>query len=248
MCGIALLQCVVIIYILVFFEQLCLKIRFSGVRKCYNSDMERLLEMLGVLVGLYIVYNLSVGKWDYTSFQRREKRKIELKEAGLSTRFYFMHPRTQWVCTLLSGGLFTGYWLYKQWKQILRGFKLLDGTPLSGSAWGRALGGWWSFFALGNLINRTCEYMQKETSWPAWLWGSIWLGSLGVIFMPFSYGWRIAGYVVFCFVPSVFQRRLNTLTADHISGFPRTVEIVVTLVGAILVGGVVVLLRKKIGL
>ncbi len=191
--------------------------------------MERFLQMTGVLVALYIVYRLGIGKWDYTSPQKRQERKTELKTAGLSTRFYFMHAGTQSFLTLLSGGLFTFYWLYKQWQQVVRGFKRLDGTPLRGGAFRRAVGGGWSFFALAELINRTCEYMHKPTSWPAGLWGLVWLGGLILVFCPVAYTWRIVGYALWCLVPSVYQRRLNTLTNDHVSAFPRTVEIIVTL-------------------
>ncbi|GEM_PF-2512592 len=216
-------------------------------RKCYNNDMKQLFEMIAVLVGMYVVYALTMGKWNYTSQARQEQRKTQLKEAGLSVRFYFMHPRTQFLLTLASGGVFTLYWLYKQWSQILRGFKRLDGTPLPGTAWGRALGGWWSFFALANLINRTCEYMQKETSWPSWLWGPVWLGGLGLVFIPVEISYRVAGFIIFCLVPVIFQRRLNTLTSEHISAFPRTVEIIVTLLGAACVTGAVMVWRKFLG-
>lgn len=205
--------------------------------------MERFLQMIGVLAALYVAYRLSLGKWDYTSPQKRQERKTELKEAGLSTRFYFMHARTQGVLTLMSGGLFTFYWLYKQWQYVLRGFKRADGTPLQGGAFRRAIGGVWSFFALAELINRTCEYMRKPTSWPAWLWGTLWLGGVIVLFCPVHYGWRIFGYMLWCLAPSVYQRRINSLTSEHISAFPRTIEILVTLCGTACALGVAALIR-----
>lgn len=205
--------------------------------------MERLLEMLGVLATLYVFYALGMGKWNYVSPEKRTQRRNELKEAGLSTRFYFMHPHTQRVLTLLSGGLFTFYWLFKQWQQILRGFKRLDGTPLKGGAWLRALLGGWSFFSLANLINHTCEYMQKLTSWPGWLWGTLWLGGGIAIFCPLHWSWRGLGYLLFCLVPAVFQARLNTLTKEHISAFPRAVEIIVTLLGAACAAGLLAVIR-----
>ena len=201
--------------------------------------MERFLQMVGVLVALYIAYRISLGKWDYTSHQKRQERKTELKTAGLSSRFYFMHPWTQRILTLLSGGLFTFYWLYEQWQQVLSGFKRLDGTPLQGGAFRRAVGGIWSFFPLAEIINRTSEYMRKPTSWPAALWGTLWLGGLVLVFCPVAYGWRIAGYVLWCLVPSVYQRRINTLTSKHISAFPRTVEIIITLFCAAGVTGLI---------
>lgn len=208
--------------------------------------MERLLQMLGVLAALYVAYRLGMAKWDYTSPQKRQERKTELKEAGLSTRFYFMHARTQGALTLLSGGLFTFYWLYKQWQYVLRGFKRADGTPLQGGALRRAVGGVWSFFALAELINRTCEYMRKPTSWPAWLWGTLWLGGVIVLFCPVVNGWKIVGYVLWCLAPAVYQRRLNTLTSEHISAFPRTVEIIVTLFCAACVASLIAAWRVLI--
>ena len=205
--------------------------------------MERLLEMIGILAVLYAVYALTMGKWDYSSPQKRSERKTELKEEGLSTRFYFMHPRTQLALTLTSGGLFTFYWLYKQWGQVLRGFKRLDGTTLKGNAFVRALMGGWSFFALGALINRTCEYMHKPTAWPAWLWGILWLGGLALIFCPVAIGWRAAGYLMWCGAPAVFQRRLNGMTKDQVSARPRWVEITVALLGAACVAGLIAAYR-----
>ena len=209
--------------------------------------MEQLVEMIAVLVVMYVVYALTMGKWNYTSAALREQRKNELKEAGVSVRFYFTHPLTQFLLTVASGGIFTLYWLYKQWSQILRGFKRLDGTPLPGTAFGRMLNGYWNFLVLGNLLNRTCEYMGKETSWPSWLWGTAWLGGLVLVFVPVAGLYRTAGFLFFCFVPCVFQRRINTLTSEHISAFPRAVEIIVTLLGVVCVAGAVVAWRKFVG-
>ncbi len=201
--------------------------------------MQRLLEMIGVLAVLYAVYALTIAKWDYSSPQKRAERKNELKTEGLSTRFYFMHPRTQLALTLVSGGLFTFYWLFKQWSQVLRGFKRLDGTPLKGNAFLRALGGCVTFFTLAGLINRTCEYMHKRTSWPAWLWGILWLGGLCLIFCPIHYGWRMLGYLVWCYVPSVFQQRINSLTSEKVPAFPRVLEIIIALLGTSCVVGLI---------
>jgi len=205
--------------------------------------MERLLEMLGVLAALYVGYKLTMGKWDYTSPQKRDERKNKLKTAGLSTRFYFMHPRTQFVLTFISGGLFTFYWLYKQWQQVLRGFKRLDKTPLKGGAFVRAVGGIGTFFSLAGLINRTCEYMHKPTSWPAGLWGLLWLGGLVLVCCAVSPIWRVAGYMLWCAAPAVFQRKINTLSREIVPAFPRTVEIIVALLGAACTIGIVSVVR-----
>ncbi len=210
-----------------------------GAEFFYNKAMERLLEMLGAIAAVYIVYKLGMGKWDYTSPHKRNQRKTELKEEGLSTRFYFMQPRTQWVMTAVSGGLFTFYWVYAQWKQIASGFKRLDGSSLEGGAFRRAVGSVWSMFALMNIINRTCEYMHKRMSWPSWLWGTLWLAGLVVIFCPVPVWVRVLGYIVWCSVPVIFQRRLNTLTHKHISAWPRAVEIIFMLLGMAVTAGII---------
>ena len=205
--------------------------------------MERFLQMLGVLVALYVFYNLTMGRWHYVSPAQREKRRKELKEAGLSSRFYFMHPLTQFVLTIISGGLFTFYWLYRQWGQIKRGFKRENAPVSSINVLGRTLGGCWSFFILTDLINRTCEYLQKPVSWPAWWWGILWLGGLVCLFCPVQNGWKICGYLLWCIAPVVLQRRINTLTREHISMFPRTVEIIATLLGVGIAVGIIAIWR-----
>lgn len=203
--------------------------------------MERLLEMIGILAALYVAYALSMGKWTYESTStKREQRDEELKRAGLSSQFYFMNACTLVLLSLASAGTFTFYWLYKQWQRIHNGFKR-DGKQLHGSAFWRAVAGIWSFFALGNLINRTCEYMHRETSWPACLWGILWLSGLVILLSPVEYGWKIAGYVIFCTVPAIFQRRINTLTHGYLPLFPRAIELAATLTGAICVAAFVMI-------
>ncbi len=104
--------------------------------------MERLLEMLGVM---YAAYALSVKNWNYTSEAAREKRKTELKKEGLTNTFYFIHARTLFVLTVVSGGAFTLYWLLQQWHAVLRGFRRADGTSLKGKPFVRTLGGAFTF-------------------------------------------------------------------------------------------------------
>ena len=205
--------------------------------------MERLLEMLGILAALYLAYRLTIGRWTYFSPEEYARRKEVLKQAGLATRFYFMNPRTQVILTCLSGGTFTLYWFYKQWSVIKKGFKKIDGSALPCPAWLRAIGGFWSFFPLGGIINRTCEYMKKDTSWSPIFWGILWLGGLGAVIAAPGYIWKIAGGLIFCAVPAVFQRRINTLTKEHVSAFPRTIEILITLLGAACVLGIYLAVR-----
>ena len=205
--------------------------------------MERFLQMVGILAALYIAYALSLGKWNYETAAQKAQRKETLKQAGLSSRFYFMNVGTLLLLTLASAGTFTFYWLYKQWQQIRKGFKRAEHRALKGNAFWRAVAGFWSFFALGNLINRTCEYTRRPTSWPACLWGTLWLGGLVLVFSPVEQGWKILGYLLFCAVPAVFQRRINTLTHEYLPLFPRAVEIIATLAGAGLVLGLGMLWR-----
>ena len=234
-----------IIYILVFFELFCLETFFSPGSKCFIiKDMERLFTLVGVLAALYFIYALGLGKWTYASGQKREQRKLALKQAGLSTRFYFINARTFCTLNLISGGLFTFYWLYRQWSFIQKGFKRLDGKPLAVSAWLRAVFGMVSFFGLGGIINRTCEYMRKPLSWPPVLWGILWLGGLALLLAPVSYLYKGLGYILWCAVPVVFQRRINTLTREFLPAFPRTVEIIVTLFFLLLLAAAAFLYRS----
>ncbi len=205
--------------------------------------MERLIEILVVMACLYAGYKLTAGKWNYTSQADVARRREALKEDGLSTRFYFIHARTQWVLTLVSGGLFTFYWFYRQWRNIRRGFRQADGQPLRGNAWWRTVGGGLTFFTLGNLINRTCEYMKKETSWPAGLWVTLWWGGLVLVFSPVSALLHVAGYALFCTVPTVFQRRINTLTRETFSLLPKPEEMLAAAIGLVTTLALAVLVR-----
>ena len=195
--------------------------------------MQRLLEMLLALAILYAVYALGMKKWNYTSQADREKRKTELKKLGLSNTFYFIHEYTFLVLNLASGGLFSFYWIYKQWQAVLQGFKRLEGGPLKHGAFVRTLGGGFTFFTLAALINRTCEYMRKKTAWPAGLWGTLWLGGLVLVFCPVGTSYRLTGYALFCLAPTVYQNRLNALPKEPISPAPKTAEIVACATGLI---------------
>lgn len=197
--------------------------------------MERLLEMLGVLAVMYAAYALSVKNWDYTSEATREKRKAELKKRGLANTFYFINARTQLVLTLASGGTFTLYWLYQQWRAVLRGFRRADGTPLTGGPFLRTLGGAFTFFSLVSIINRTCEYMRRPTAWPAGLWGLVWLSGLVCVFLPAGWTVKTIGYFFFCAAPAVYQRRLNALPKTPVPASPKIAELAAAAAGLILV-------------
>ena len=205
--------------------------------------MERLLEMIGIVAVLYIFYALGPQKWNYSTQASREKRKAELEAAGLSSQFYFMRPLTLLLLLWTSGGTFVLYWLYKQWTHVYQGYKRTDGKKLSGGPLLHTIVGGWSFFQLMGIINRTCEYTQRRTSWPAALWGMLWLGGLVLVFSPVERGWKVAGFLIFTAAPVVFQRRINTLTKKYISFLPRAVEIIITLLGAACVLGAVATAR-----
>lgn len=193
--------------------------------------MERLIEMLGTLALLYAGYALSVKKWDYSSEAQREKRQTELKRLGLANTFYFINARTQFLLTLLSGGLFSFYWMYQQWKAVLHGFKRSDGKPLKGGALVRAAGGFYFFFRLAGIINRTCEYMRHKTALPAGVWGCLWLAGLICALAPLAPSARIAGYLIFCAAPAAYQRRLNVLVKNPLPGKPKMTELIAAALG-----------------
>lgn len=206
--------------------------------------MERLLEMLGVLAAMYAAYALSVKNWNYTSEAARAKRKAELKKLGLANTFYFINARTQLVLTLISGGTFTLYWMFQQWRAVLHGFKRSDATPLSGGPFLRTLGGMFTFFSLAGIINRTCEYMHKPAAWPAGVWGVIGLGGLVCACLAGTWQLKAAGYFFFCAVPAVYQRRLNALPKNPLSAMPKPAEITAALLGTVCALGIFYLLGR----
>ncbi len=187
--------------------------------------MERFLQMLGVLAALYIMYALSLKKWDYDTESKRLARRAALKEQGLSNTFYFIHARTLFILNAFSGGLFVFYWLYRQWQAALYGFKRQDGQPLAGGPFLRTLGGFGTFFQLNAVICRTCEYMHHKAPLPPWVWGILWLGGLGGALLGTSWAIRLAGYLFFCGAPAALQRRLNELPKTPVSARPKTGEI-----------------------
>lgn len=206
--------------------------------------MERLLEMLGVLAFMYAAYALSVKNWNYASEAAREKRKAELKERGLTNTFYFIHARTLFALTLASGGLFTLYWMLQQWSAVLRGFRRTDGMPLKGGAFVRTLLAPFTFFTLAGIINRTCEYMRTRTAWPPALWGIVWLGGLACMFLASGNTAKAAGYILFCTVPAVYQRRLNALPKNPVPAAPKIKEIAAAAEGLAAAGAIIMIWRS----
>ncbi len=193
--------------------------------------------MLVVLALLYAGYALSIKRWNYASQAELERRRTALKQAGLSNTFYFIRARTLFFLNILSGGTFVFYWIYHQWKAVLHGFKRLDGTSLRYGPLVRTIGGFFTFFTLINIINRTCEYMHKKPAWPAIWWGSWWLGGFVAIFLPISLTGRIFGFTMFCLAPAALQHRLNALPKTRLSLWPKPKEIIATAFGLVLLSG-----------
>lgn len=205
--------------------------------------MERFLQMLGVLAALYIMYALSLKKWDYDTESKRLARRAALKEQGLSNTFYFIHARTLFILNAASGGLFAFYWLYRQWQAVLHGFKRQDGQTLSGGPFLRTLGGLGTFFQLNAIICRTCEYMHHKPPLPPWAWGPLWLGGLSGTLFGTSWIMRLAGYLFFCGAPAALQGRLNALPKSPVSARPKASEITAAAAALVCALGLIALCR-----
>ena len=212
----------------------------------YNKYMERLIEMVAVLALLYAGYALGMKRWNYSSQADQERHRADLKAKGMSNTFYFIHAGTLFWLVVFSGSTFTFYWLYQQWKAIKQGFKRTDGTPLSKGPFLRTLGSAVTFFTLGNIIKRTCEYMHKSPAWPSLWWGSLWLGGLIVACLPFSLLTRITGAFIFCLVPAVYQRHLNTLPKKSLPAKPKPKEIIAAALGLTLLTALLLLVKMML--
>jgi len=205
--------------------------------------MERLIEMGVVIALLYAGYAFGIKRWNYMSQADREKRREVLKAKGLCNTFYFIHAGTLFFLTVFSGGTFAFYWIYQQWKAICQGFKRADGRKISCGPLAQTLKSAVTFFTLGGIINRTCEYMHKSTAWPSGWWGSVWLGGLVAACIPWAPATRLIGAFLFCIVPSVYQRHLNTLPKKSVPAKPKPREIIAAVLGLIVVCAVYLLLR-----
>ena len=236
----------VIIYILVFFEHSCLKTLSNYRENFYNRYMERLIEMGVVIALLYAGYALGIKRWNYSSQADRERRRALLKEKGLCNTFYFIHAGLLFFLIVFSGGTFTFYWIYQQWKAICQGFKRTDGRKLSGGPLAQTLKSPFSFFTLGGIINRTCEYMHKSPAWPSGWWGSVWLCGFVTACIPWAWSARIIGAFLFCIVPPVYQRHLNTLPKKRVPVKPKPKELIAAALGLVVVIAVCLVLRLAV--
>ncbi|WP_428052871.1 hypothetical protein [Candidatus Avelusimicrobium stercoris] len=208
--------------------------------------MEQFLQMVAVLAALYIAYALTLKKWDYASEAKRTERRTQLKELGLSNTFYFIHAGTLFILNAASGGLFAVYWLFRQWKAVLVGFRRLSGQPLAGGAFVRTLGGAVTFFGLNAIICRTCEYMRKKSPLPPWVWGTLWLGGLIGTILVKPLFWRACCYALWVGAPAALQRRLNALPEQTLSAKPKPGELAFAIFGLVCVLGAAAAIRTFI--
>ena len=208
--------------------------------------MEQFLQMIAVLAALYIAYALTLKKWDYASEAKRTERRTQLKELGLSNTFYFIHAGTLFILNAVSGGLFAAYWLFRQWKAVLVGFRRLSGQPLAGGAFVRTLGGAVTFFGLNAIICRTCEYMRKKSPLPPWVWGTLWLGGLIGTILVKPLFWRACCYALWVGAPAALQRRLNALPEQTLSTKPKSSELAFAVFGLVCVLGAAAAIRTFI--
>jgi len=207
--------------------------------------MAELLQMVVVLTVLYVFYSVTVKKWNYSTEAQRKERRTLLKERGLSNTFYFINDKTLFFLNAVSGGLFTFFWLFRQWKAVKLGFKRTSGLPLKHGPFIRTIFGLWTFFSLNALINRTCEYMHKRTALPPIVWGSMWLGGLALIIVSKDVLGKVCGYLLWCYAPCALQKRLNVLPAQPLSPRPKMIEAFMATVGLMLVAAGYVLIQTK---
>lgn len=206
--------------------------------------MTRLLQMLGALAVVYVVYALTLKKWGYYSQAQRHKRRVALKQEGVSTSFYFIHQTTLWILTFLSGGLFAFYWYYQQWRAVFNGFKQEGASPLKYGPFVRTLFFYLSVFTLCPIIDRTCEYMKHTPNYPSSFLATLWLAGLITVFLPVAPMYRIGGFIVFCTIPFLIQRRLNRLVKTQPPLKPRPAEMMAAGIGAACVVGTIAALRS----
>lgn len=187
----------------------------AGIYFYYNETMEQLSSILLGLALLYVFYILIAGKWDYASQAKNAELKEQLKEQGLSVRYYFIPAGRLLLFNILSGGLFLFYWIYKQWQAVLSGYKNSAGTPLKYGPVLRTLFAFISFYQLNAITNRTCLYMHKRPTLSHWFWGTaLWAGLAAAWTPVLPPEWRILGGVLFIIAPSVLQRRINALPKE----------------------------------
>ena len=198
--------------------------------------MEKWVDFIVVFGGLYLIYFFTLRRWDYTSQAKQKAEREVLKKQGLSNSFYFIGEWKLFAYIFITGGLYVFYWLYKQWRAVLKGYISTDKKPLKGGPFLRALGGLGTFYQLASIINRTCTYMHKKPAAAAWLSGSFWLASLGAIAALPGTIYKILALVVFAAIPSRLQHRLNALPGQAIPNtfqLADSVPLVLTLLAGI---------------
>lgn len=194
--------------------------------------MERFFELIIIFFVLYVIYALSLGRWDYTSHAKRQAERAELKEKGLSSRFFFTSPYKLFILNFFSGGLFLFYWFYKQWSRVETGYKTAKGAGLRFPVWIYILFGLLSLFELAAIVNRTASYMRKKTGFPALFWGFFFLLAFAGIFAANTAAASLTSFIIFIAIPCIIQNRINTLVEQPLTLRPQGAEIVVTVLSA----------------
>ena len=99
---------------------------------------------------------------DFTNASEAERteRRTQLKELGLSNTFYFIHAGTLLILNAVSGGLFVLYWLFRQWKAVLTGFRRLFRATAFRA--GLLCGHWAGRLAFDSKANRPAQCPHKS--------------------------------------------------------------------------------------
>jgi hypothetical protein len=208
--------------------------------------MAEFLQMAVVIAVLYIFYSVTIKKWNYSTEAQRKERRTLLKKRGLSNTFYFIHDKTLFFLNAASGGLFTFFWLFRQWQAVKAGFKRTSGAPLKYGPFLRTFFGLVTFFSLNALISRTCEYMHKKTPLPPIVWSTLWIAGLILVLFATGYGAKIFGYLLWCYAPCALQHRLNAFPTQALDPRPKPTEIAATVISLLLAATGYVFLRTTL--
>ena len=206
--------------------------------------MERLPDLLIVGVILYLIYYFTLRQWDYDTQAKRDALKAQLKQQGLSNAYHFTGAVKLFLLVFLSGGGYMFYWAYKQWAAVQKGYKNSSGTPLKfGPVW-RAIGWPVSFYQLVNIANRTCIYLHKKPTFPAWFWYALWGLSAGAAWYYPAWWQKLLALAVFAAAPARLQLRLNALPNVPVPNRPKPIEILAAVMGLAALSAGVFALQK----
>lgn len=207
--------------------------------------MERIWHILAGAALIYLAYMMLLKKWDYNTEAKRHAHKDILKQKGLSTCYFFIHPYRLLGFNIISGGFFFFYWSYKQWKSVISGYKNVTRQPLRGGAFVRSIFGLFYFYPLAAIINRTCDYMGKTQMLSPIFWTIIFWGGLTAACLPvLDVFWRLLGAVCFFIPPFVLQKHINLLPKELPPVRLRVIELFFVFLGWIAWAAIFVLLKR----